>query len=620
MLSASLASRPRVVTYNFANTINQRNSTMNCTMQLRSTIAITGVCAIAPGAFAAGLILNEANCVGPRKWLANADSLPCECATGSTCSTEEDTFFGRRVGNGGDWVELVVTTDHLDIRGWQLRMAETDSTPGNADQANGTDLWYGSGGIEQSVITFSQNALWSDLRAGTIITIIENSTANGGLDTDVGFNPCGGDWWININASDSAYVSTQININLNSDGCLGVGTVPPGAFNVGNDSWEITIVNAALQTQMGPIGEAFAGSANWQGSGINSRETVRLSQDPSSSPGFYEDCDQSSFGHPNRWSETISASVTCPRFQDFKALRSWCDCDCVRVALNEYNAVGEDIFLNGGTAGADANGGQAADPAFGRVVGNGGDWFEVVVTDDHVDLRGATLAWEEVLDNQSGVITLSSNIAWSNLRAGTIITFVRRNSAGGGLDTNLGFSPWTGDRSINVWTGDVALIAGTTSTVGSHGFGDFHTSNDDWRLTIRNAATQLLSISSGEGSSGYGGRGIGNTETCDLQQNTSRTTRSWDNYNETIRSSFGAANSWKPCPGSAIVVQDIAGIVASTCTKAADVNASGAVNVADLLSVISTWGACTGLPCGGDVNMDGQVNVADLLAVISNWG
>ncbi len=593
---------------------------MTRTNQIQLSGMILAASAIAPTALAAGLILNEANCVGPRKWLANADSVACECATGGTCSAEEDTFFGRRVGNGGDWVELVVTIDHLDIRGWQLRMAETDNTPGNADQANGTDLWFGAGNIEQSIITFSQNALWSDLRAGTIITIIESSTANGGLDTDVSFNPCAGDWWININASDTAYVSTQINISLNSDGCAGVGTVSPGTFNVGNDSWELTIVNAALQVQMGPIGEGYAGTANWQGSGINSRETVRLSQNPSSSPSFYEDCDQSSFGHPNRWSETISPTVSCPRFQDFKTLRSWCTCDCARVVLNEYNAVGETIFLNGGTAGADANGGQAADPAFGRVEGNGGDWFELVVTDDHVDLRGATLSWAEVADNTSGVITLSNNIAWSNLRAGTIITFIRHNTAGGGVDTNLSFSPWTGDRSINVWTGDTSLIASTTSTVSTHGFGDFHTSNDDWRLTIRNAAAQPLSISSGEGCGGYGGRGIGNTETCDLQQNPSRSSRSWDDYNESIRSSFGAANSWKPCPGSAIIAQNIPGIAASTCTKAADIDGSGAVNVADLLTVISTWGPCAAFPCTGDVNNDGQVNVSDLLAVISNWG
>lgn len=586
----------------------------------RLGVAIVALGQTASLASAADLILNEANCVGPRKWLANADSVACECASGATCSAEEDARFGRRIGNGGDWIELVVTTDHLDIRGWQLRWAETDSSPGNADQANGTDIWFGAGNIEQGVITFSQHRLWSNLRAGTIITITELSTAQGGFDTDISFNPCGGDWWINVNASDTAYLSTQININLNSDGCAGPASVAPGTFNVGNDSWEITIVDAKQQLVLGPIGEGYAGTSGWQGSGINSRETIRLSQNPSSSPGYYEDCDQSSFGMPNRWSETISPTVSCAKFQDFRALRSWCTCDCARVVLNEYNAVGETLYLNGGTAAVDASGGAASDPTFGRVLGNGGDWFELVVTDDHVDLRGATLSWEEVADNQSGVITLSGNPVWANLRAGTVITFIRSNTAGGGLDTNLSYAPWAGDRWINVWTGDASLIASTTSTVGTHGFGDFHTSNDNWRLNIRNAAGQLLSISSGEGSAGFGGRGIGNSETCSLEQDASKLTRSWDNYNESVRSTFGAANSWKTCRAGTIVAQNLAGIAVLACTRAADINGSGAVNTDDLISLITTWGACTGLPCMGDVNNDGQINTDDLILLIGSWG
>jgi hypothetical protein len=48
----------------------------------------------------------------------------------------------------------------------------------------------------------------------------------------------------------------------------------------------------------------------------------------------------------------------------------------------------------------------------------------------------------------------------------------------------------------------------------------------------------------------------------------------------------------------------------------------GAVNVSDLLAIISTWGPC-GSPCPTDIapqGGDGAVNVSDLLAVISTWG
>lgn len=58
------------------------------------------------------------------------------------------------------------------------------------------------------------------------------------------------------------------------------------------------------------------------------------------------------------------------------------------LILNEYNAVRSDEFLNGGTAEADQDGGQAVDPAFApRAPGNGGDWFELVVVEDHLDLQ-----------------------------------------------------------------------------------------------------------------------------------------------------------------------------------------------------------------------------------------
>lgn len=48
-----------------------------------------------------------------------------------------------------------------------------------------------------------------------------------------------------------------------------------------------------------------------------------------------------------------------------------------------------------------------------------------------------------------------------------------------------------------------------------------------------------------------------------------------------------------------------------------DINCSGAVDVADLLSVITSWGNTSG---PADVNSSGSVDVADLLTVITTWG
>ena len=50
----------------------------------------------------------------------------------------------------------------------------------------------------------------------------------------------------------------------------------------------------------------------------------------------------------------------------------------------------------------------------------------------------------------------------------------------------------------------------------------------------------------------------------------------------------------------------------------ADVDASGAVDFADLLMVLDQWGACPG--CPADIDLDRAVDVADLLYVLATWG
>lgn len=57
-----------------------------------------------------GLVLNEFSAVSPNRFLAEGDSR-----------------LGRIQGNGGYWIELAVTRDNLDIRGWQLMWAVTGS-------------------------------------------------------------------------------------------------------------------------------------------------------------------------------------------------------------------------------------------------------------------------------------------------------------------------------------------------------------------------------------------------------------------------------------------------------------------------------------------------------------
>jgi hypothetical protein len=52
-----------------------------------------------------------------------------------------------------------------------------------------------------------------------------------------------------------------------------------------------------------------------------------------------------------------------------------------------------------------------------------------------------------------------------------------------------------------------------------------------------------------------------------------------------------------------------------------DIDASGEVNVADILQLIADFGDCNGIDsCFSDLNNDGRVNVSDLLLLIGGWG
>ena len=206
------------------------------------------------------LVLNEYNAVVTTKKLDNLAS---------------DTYWGRIDGNGGDWLELVVTTDHLDITGWELVLSND------------------TGGVGETVqsLFFSGDALLTDLRAGTIITISEN------LPDDVSYDPAGDDWWINFNASSIAsgtYITAQ-------------------DFETSNVNWQLTIRDAMAVTQFGPAGEGIMPIV-----GIGSDEVFKLEDDPS---GFitpssnYNDGTSSTFGSEN----VFSAGS---QMQDFSSLRA----------------------------------------------------------------------------------------------------------------------------------------------------------------------------------------------------------------------------------------------------------------------------------------------------------
>ena len=584
---------------------------MNSIANIVLSFAALSICSVTRGS---DLILNEWNCVGSTKWLGNPDIASPACPSptgigGADCATADDVFLGRRLGNGGDWMELVVTKDHSDIRGWRVQWIEAVAL-----DSDGTDIWYGAGSVPQGEIIFTNAALWSDLRAGTIITISESTTAQGGLDTDLSFDPCLGDWWINVNCSNAKLLACNANV---------VDPTNPtynDPMDIGNDGWAARIVNAAGAIMIDMVGE---GQPSWSGSGVNSKECVRLEENAAQSTtpySRYDDADTSSFGQANGWTDVVSL---CKTYQDFSALRvpvlaSLCT-TCKPIMLNEYNAVIATGFLGGGTLAADAAGGQASDARFGRVMGNGGNWMEFVIVANGLDLRGATIRWQDKTD--SGVVALSSAAFWSNLPSGLIVTFTESNAAQGGLNTDLAFNFAAGDQSANINSFDLALVSNTTSTKPLHVSGEFSVSNDKWSVEVRDALGGPLMEQQGEGAPHYFGGSVGVDDVCRLREDPGVRIDSASAFDDTANAStFGAPNTWMSCPSTIVLIQSFEALPAVACNwtpaNPADINGDGAVSGPDLAAVLSAWGTNAQ---GADIDGDGVVGGSDLAAVLSGW-
>ncbi len=217
------------------------------------TVAVLlGIWAGAAGA--ADVILNEYNAVDANDYLGGGNA-----AADESGGRAFDTFFGRVMGNGGDWFELIVITDHLDMRRWHFDIFDD--------------------GLFDETLDLTNHAIWSDLRSGTIITISED------VPTDLSYNPAAGDWWINVQAKDTA------------DGVA----IENSSFKVSNDNWQVRIRNSIGTVIYGPAGEGIAPT-----SGLSSIEVFRLTDDPTAaivptSKGFKDGKNFSTFGAPNRW-------------------------------------------------------------------------------------------------------------------------------------------------------------------------------------------------------------------------------------------------------------------------------------------------------------------------------
>jgi len=238
--------------------------------------------------FGAHVILNEYNAVASNSFLNGGNA-----AADDDGGRASDIYFGRVEGNGGDWIELVVITDHFDMRRWKLDI-------------------YENGAFDET-LDLTDHPIWSNMRSGTIITVSED------VPSDVSYNPQAGDWWINVQAND------------NADGLY----IEASSFRVSSSDWQIIIRDASGNVIFGPAGEGISPKT-----GIGNTEIFRLETDPSASiaadSSSYDDgSDFSTFGAPNRWG-----------IQDLESLRK---VSPAPPSINLLQPNGSEILTTGST-------------------------------------------------------------------------------------------------------------------------------------------------------------------------------------------------------------------------------------------------------------------------------
>lgn len=264
------------------------------------------------------------------------------------------------------------------------------------------------------------------------------------------------------------------------------------------------------------------------------------------------------------------------------------------VILNEYNAVSPSNFLNGGSLTTDDDGGVASvDRYFGRVAGNGGQWAEFVVLGNGgtgpLDMRG----WSVEIGTNTGYgflaknkLVLSGHADWQAVPSGTILTFIDKNTAHGGLDSGFALRDnhaTTGDIWTNIWMGDATHLTYTSLTVNGYTTGSglvngILIDNNNTQFRVKNSLGQIVFGPAGEGVAPLSG--TNSKEVFELEGNPTPSvspfvvaTATTDGYDDgASESTFGLPNNW--FDGTAVVAQRFTDLTAPEIGVEQPVNAS----------------------------------------------
>ena len=625
----------------------------------------------------AQLILNEANAVGAESYLQTAldkpyegfdfgalphsgnnnpvnypfspgNPFPADVDAGTTGNQttlpngwDGTTGWARVKGNGGDWMEFVITQDHTDLRGYTL-FWENDDGPKNGV--------VGETPVERGFVKFTNDVAWADFRAGTIITISERDTTTGGngnlpeirdmyplappvdeggpsphdtgyqyaLTTDLSFNLNANDWHIHFQCDEDI-------TDAPSEGGLGQDTQYFEAFSdvkVDNDDYQISVygkTNTTITAQceqegvitdlttglvQSPVGES---APNWSeipgGGGVNNQEVINLDANPSDSctNSYYEDCDWSTFGAPNMYN--VATEDTLDGVQDFSTLRN-------PIIGNTYNwtATGMADF---NTPGEWENAADGSTPAAGpdtlwtTQLGNdsGVDKTTQVATNTTVDFV--------VLEGPSALMTLevasgATLTVDGSVQPGRVLVYDGGVLAGDGaivaevVELFGGkIAPGTSTGTLSVG-GDVVLHDDSTIEIELSGDGqDMLDVAGDISL---DGTFQLLFED---------GFTVGDGDIFTVLSFDSAI-GDFDNYlGLDLRAEIGVLFE-------AVLSSDALSLVANALLPG-DANGDGLVNQSDAIAMSSNWLGDNASWEDGDFNHDGHVNEIDASILAANW-
>jgi hypothetical protein len=264
------------------------------------------------------LILNEYNAVdNSGATLAYLNGGDASANGDGSTPGAVDTRFGRVAGNGGDWVEFVVTGNGsagtTDLQGWTIEI----------------DEGAGSGFFAAKVrIQLSNASFWAEVPNGTILTFTEKNTAQGGWDTNLSGadNSTTSGWrWANIWVGDAALVTYT---DLVTNGYTLISGVVDG-INIDDTQTQFRVLNGRGYAVFGPAGEGIAPVT-----GIGPTDVLELeghptaavlptdrSDDTATPPksGYDNSSKGSTFGAPNEWHLSSGGVLTTQDFTPYKS-------------------------------------------------------------------------------------------------------------------------------------------------------------------------------------------------------------------------------------------------------------------------------------------------------------